>query len=69
MAGTITRLGALIKIDETAAREKILEASRATNGSVRASAKALGVSECSLHRILGDLDLRLAFKRAGLGLT
>jgi transcriptional regulator of acetoin/glycerol metabolism len=66
MAGTRSKLNALLQIDEKAAIDAILAAARKTAGSVRAAARELGVSECTLHRMLRDYDLRVEFKRAGL---
>lgn len=66
MAGRRTNLGALIQIDENTARERILAAARRTAGCVRDAAKDLGVSECTLHRMLVRLDARDDFKRAGM---
>jgi transcriptional regulator of acetoin/glycerol metabolism len=67
MAGRRSELGAYVQVDPTKAKAKILDASRETRGCVRDMAKTLEVSECTLHRMIGKLDIRDEVKIAGAG--
>jgi hypothetical protein len=55
MGGPRSPLSALITVDEDRARKRIVAAAVSTRGCKRDMAPALGISECTLHRMIRKL--------------
>lgn len=66
MAGRRTNLGAQVQVDPGEAKRQILAAAVATRGCVRDMARMLEVSECTLHRHISKLGLRVDVRKAAL---
>lgn len=57
MAGTMSKLGALVRMDPDKAREGILDMARACKGRRYDTAEAFGVHYATFRRIVKRLDL------------